>query len=56
MSAAPKNRTDLSRLLWRAALSAEEGDQIAAAEFLEIAAQRLRGNEVEEPTPAPARD
>ena len=56
MSGEPIDRTDLSRLLWRAALAAEDGDPIAAAEFLEIAAQRLRGKEVKEPTSAPARD
>jgi hypothetical protein len=56
MSGEPKVRTDLSRLLWRAALAAEQGDPIAAAELLEVAAQRLRGKEVKEPTPAPVRD
>jgi hypothetical protein len=55
MSGEPKVRTDLSRLLWRAALAAEQGDPIAAAELLEIAAQHLRGKEVKEPTPAPVR-
>jgi hypothetical protein len=46
---------DIAVLIWRAAAMAEH-DPIVAAEFLEIAAQRLRGKEVEEPTPAPARD
>jgi hypothetical protein len=46
---------DIARLIWRAAAMAER-DPTGAAEFLEKAAQCLRGKEVEEPTPAPARD
>jgi hypothetical protein len=46
---------DIALFIWRAAVMAER-DPIVAAEFLEIAALRLRGKEVEEPTPAPVRD
>ena len=56
MSAEPIDRNDLSRLVWRAALAVERGDPMTAAEIFEEVAQRLRGKEVSEPQPAPARD
>jgi hypothetical protein len=46
---------DIAVLIWRAAAMAER-DPIVFAEFLGTAAQRLRGKEVKEPTPEPARD
>jgi hypothetical protein len=56
MSADPKDRAELSRIVWQAALAAERGDRLAAAELLELAAQRLRRKGGEKPKPAPARE
>jgi len=46
---------EIALLIWRAAAMAERDPRVAA-EFLEIAAQRLRGKEVKESIPAPVRD
>jgi len=40
-------RADASRLIWRAAVAADAGNLIAAAELLELAARHLRKAGVE---------
>jgi hypothetical protein len=46
---------EVALFIWRAAAVADS-DPDKGADFLEMAAQRLRRKEVEEPTPASARD
>ena len=45
---------DLALLIWRAAVAAEKGEPIEAAELLELAARQLRQEGGERNQPAPA--